>query len=181
MNRIIPLLSVTLAIILISACSKSVKTDNISVVKDNSETAAISDKDIKTTAEKTETVIPGNNVNESGIEDMNTHTGGFDLSMSGYKGELFIGISEGKFYGTIKFSNWGNGTPQPLVDLKVSEEKIYFKRIIRTKEDLIKYGGTAYFEQDFYGIFTPDKKTIKGYYRYTGTQDNWQALKKSDK
>ncbi len=178
MNNKNYLLSIIMIIFLISACTKSVKNESISIIKENIKSTE--EKDNSSATEEKETILPGNNVNESGINDMEHHVGNFDLSMSGFKGELFIGITDGKFYGTIKFFNWGNGTPQPLVNLKVTDEKIYFKRIIKTKEDLVKYGGTAYFEQDFYGIFTSDKKTIKGYYRYTGTQDNWQALKKTD-
>ncbi len=162
------ILSLILLITLIfSGCGKSL-IKNETVVNPVSNTADT----------VTNQILPGNSIRESGIEDISSISGEFNFTMSGYKGELFIGIADERFYGTIKFFNWGNGVPQPLTDLKVSEDKIYFKRVIKTKEDLIKYGGTAYFEQAFYGIFTADKKTIKGYYRYIGTQDNWGALKK---
>lgn len=167
MNKQILTYAIVLTVLIISGCVKSLKTDE--TVKDpgNSEVHIIANP-----------LFPGNSIQESGIKDIVSHTGEFDVSMSGYKGELFIGIANGRFYGTIKFFNWGNGVPQPLIDLRVTEDKMYFKRIIKTKDDLIKYGGTAYFEQDFYGIFTADKKIIKGYYRYIGTQDNWEAVKK---
>ncbi len=123
-------------------------------------------------------IIPGNSVDESGVSDLSAHSGTFTVTMSGYRGEIFIGVADGKFYGTIKFFNWGNGVPQPLINLKVNDDKIYFKRAIKTREELLKYGGTDFFEQDFYGIFSSDRKTIKGYYRYIGTQDNWEAVRK---
>jgi hypothetical protein len=164
MNKTISLLLIIASLLTLTVCGKTVKTDNRPP-----ENTPVADGVI---------VLPGNSVIDSGVTDISSHSGLFDMSMSGYKGELFIGIADGKFYGTVKFYNWGNGVPQPLTDLRISEDKIYFKRVIKTKEDLIKYGGTAFFEQDFHGIFTPDKKTIKGYYRYIGTQDNWQAKKK---
>ena len=98
--------------------------------------------------------------------------------MSGYKGEIFIGVKDGVFYGTIKFYNWGNGAPQPLKNLKVNEDRVYFIRSITTKEEIVKYGGTDRFTQEFYGIFSKDRKIIRGYYRYAGTQDSWEAVKK---
>jgi hypothetical protein len=153
--------------LLFTACGKSLK-----------ENESLIDPVKNTTDNGTILILPGNSIQESGIKDISLYSGKFNFTMSGYKGELFIGIANERFYGSIKFFNWGNGVPQPLTDLRVNEDKIYFKRVIKTKEDLIKYGGTAYFEQDFYGIFTADKKTIKGYYRYTGTQDNWEAVKK---
>lgn len=166
MYRFLNIINIILTVLIITGCGKSISTDTVT---DN----------IKGTTPNVEAdkIITGNSVNESGVKDISSHSGVFDVSMSGYKGELFIGISEGRFYATIKFFNWGNGTPQPVTDLKITEDKIYFKRAIKTKEDLVKYGGTAYFDQDFYGIFTADKKTIKGYYRYIGTQDNWEAIK----
>ena len=163
MKKIISFHLIIAAALIFTACTKSIKTDTDTNIPPKEEEVKI---------------VPGNSIEESGIKDILNHSGRFDVSMSGYKGELFIGIDKGRFYGTIKFFNWGNGVPQPLNDLKVTEDKIYFKRVIKTKEDLIKYGGTAYFEQDFYGIFTEDGKMIKGYYRYIGTQDNWEAIKK---
>jgi len=120
-------------------------------------------------------ILRGNSVAESGIKDPENYTGTYRVSMSGYRGEIFIGISDGMFYGTIKFYNWGNGIPQPLKNLKVNEEKIYFVRSITSKEDVEKYGGTAMFSQEFYGIFSKDGKIVRGYYRYAGTQDSWEA------
>lgn len=173
MKNTLLLLTLLLTALLFTACRKSVKTDIITPVTDNK----ISNVE-KIEKAETDKISYGNNLSESGIKDVAVHSGQFDVSMSGYKGELFIGIDKDKFYGTIKFFNWGNGVPQPLINLKVTDDKIYFKREIKTKEDLIKYGGTAFFEQEFYGIFSADRKTVKGYYRYLGTQDNWEALKK---
>jgi len=167
MYKTISIISLFAALIILISCTKSVRTNNVSPDAKNNSTDIVSEK-----------IVPGNSINESGIKDIKNHSGQFEMSMSGYKGELFIGVADGRFYGTVKFYNWGNGVPHPLTDLKVTEDKIYFKRVIKTKEDLIRYGGTAYFEQDFYGLFSSDSKMIKGYYRYTGTQDNWEAIKK---
>jgi len=165
MNKKIQFLFAIIIVVLLTGCSKELITDTVT-----------SDTEAKNTGSVT--IIPGNSIEDSGIEDIKNHVGQFDITMSGYKGELFIGTSNGRFYATIKFFNWGNGVPQPVTDLKINGDKIYFKRAINTKEDLVRYGGKAFFDQDFYGFFTPDKKTIKGYYRYTGTQDNWEAVKK---
>jgi len=167
MKNITILLLILTTVSLMTFCAKSVKKDSVNINANEISSDKFAEK-----------ILPGNNVSESGVKDITTHSGQFDITMSGYRGEIFIGIAEDRFYGTIKFYNWGNGVPQPLTDLKISDDKIYFKRTIKTKEDLIKYGGTAFFDHDFYGIFTPDKKTIKGYYRFTGTQDNWEAVKK---
>jgi len=169
MKKNLTLFSILFALFIFSGCGKSLKTDLTPPVGDNTSSNI-----------QNENILPGNSIKESGVKDISIHSGSFALTMSGYKGELFIGIADGRFYGTIKFSNWGNGIPQPLINLKVNEDKIYFRRVIKTKQDLIKYGGTDYFDQEFYGIFTPDKKTIKGYYRYIGTQDNWDAVKKGE-
>ena len=174
MKKTVSFIIVAVASLVIISCDKNIKTDTASgktASAGNGKGETVTGKDITGG-------ISGNSVKESGITDIDNHTGNFIITFSQYKGELFIGISEGKFYGTIKFFNWGNGVPQPLTDLKVTEKKIYFRRVINRKEDLLKYGGTAFFDQQFYGIFTEDKKTIKGYYRLTGTQDNWKAVKK---
>jgi hypothetical protein len=167
MRRLVPLILIVVSAVMLSSCTKSIMTDTKT---ENSSSAQI--------LNSAETGIqPGNKIKENGDNVYTDNSGIFSFKMSGYKGEISIEVHDGKYYGTIKFSNWGNGTPQPLNDLKVTENKIYFKRIIRTKDDLIKYGGTAYFEQDFYGIFTEDRKKIKGYYMYAGTQDSWEAVK----
>lgn len=148
----------------VTLCSRTVKSGDVT---DNN--TVIPDKSI---------IVPDKSTDPDSTGDLPSHSGLYDIKVSGYKGEIFIGIADGKLYGTIKFFNWGNGVPQPLLNLRINDDKIYFRRVINTREDLIKYGGTAYFEQDFYGIFSQDKKIIKGYYKYFGTQDNWEAIKK---
>ena len=155
------------AVMLIS-CAKTVKTDPAG-------NDALKDAVVNKSESAKE---PVNETADIETKDIAIHAGVFTLTMSGYKGEITIDSQDGKLAGTIKFYNWGNGVPQPLTDVRITDNKIYFKRVIKTREDLIKYGGTAYFEQDFYGIFTEDKKKIKGYYRYAGTQDSWEAVKK---
>jgi len=167
-NGLVILLAV---IVSVTGCSKGVK----SVDGDISSAAG---KPEKSTDIIKEEIVKGNSVKESGIKDPENHIGEFTVAMSGYRGEIFLGISDGVFYGTIKFYNWGNGTPQPLKNLKVNEDRIYFVRSILTREELVRYGGTATFVQEFYGIFSKDGKIIRGYYRYTGTQDSWEAIRK---
>ena len=125
-----------------------------------------------------EILIPGNSVIESGVKDIKSAAGTFDVSMGQFKGELKIDVIDGRFYGTLKFYNWGNGTPQPLKNLRINNDRIYFVRSITTKEELERYGGTAYFTQEFYGIFSGDGTLIRGYYRFLGAQDNWEARRK---
>lgn len=167
MKKIIMLISIVFISILFMTCGKSVKK-----ISSDKETV----KEVMNTSPET---IESENVIQKNIpEDISLHSGEFTVTMSGFKGELVLSNMDGVYSGTIKFFSWGNGIPQPLTDLKITDDKIFFKRVIKTREDLTKYGGTAFFEQDFYGIFTADKKTIKGYYRYTGTQDNWEAKRK---
>lgn len=120
-------------------------------------------------------LIPGNSVIDSGVEDLKTATGTFNVTMGPYRGELATYVKDGRFYGTLKFYNWGNGTPQPLKNLRINNNRIYFVRSITTKDELERYGGTAYFTQEFFGIFSADGNLIRGYYRYLGAQDNWEA------
>lgn len=169
MNKKLSLSAVIIAVFFLASCGKT-------LIKDT--TPSGSDAGTVLPDSKADQIIYGNSIEDSGITDTTHHAGTFAFTMSGFKGELFIGVADNKFYGTIKFFNWGNGIPQPLTDLKLTEDKIYFKRVISTKEDLLRYGGTSFFEQTFYGVFTADKKKVKGYYHYSGTQDIWEAVKK---
>jgi hypothetical protein len=95
-----------------------------------------------------------------------------------YKGELEIEVKDGRFYGTLKFYNRANDTAQPLKNLRINNDRIYFIRSITTKDELELYGDTAFFTQEFYGIFSSDGSLIRGYYRYPGARDNWEARRK---
>jgi|GEM_PF-815445 len=136
------------------------KNQNGNVVKNGSESGGITEN-------------KGNSTNGDGVKA--TFQGDFHFSMSGYKGVLSLKEADGKVSGTLKFNNWGNGVPQPLKKLSIKGDRIYFERSMQTREELSKYGGRAYFKQDFYGIFSSDFSNIKGYYRYLGAQDNWEA------
>jgi len=158
---------IILSLSIITACSgKKVKLDG--TPSDN----------IERTGKTGEILIPGNSVKESGLKDIKSATGTFDVSMGSFRGELKIDVIDGRFYGTLKFYNWGNGVPQPLKNLRINNDRIYFVRSITTKEELERYGGTAYFTQEFYGIFSGDSRLIRGYYRFLGAQDNWEARRK---
>ncbi len=117
----------------------------------------------------------GNGKVSNGQSEVQKIEGHFNFRMAGYKGVLSIENKDGLLSGTIVFHNWGNGVPHPLRNFKVNGNRIYFKRSMQTREELQKYGGTTYFSQDFYGIFSDDFSKIKGYYRYLGAQDNWEA------
>lgn len=171
------LVLIVIVMILSSGCAKKSITGEKGDIAQGNGSAENVTPPGKTGAEE-KGIVKGNSVADSGINDVENHTGLFEVTMSGYRGEIFIGVADGVFYGTIKFFNWGNGVPQPLKDLRVNEEKVYFVRSITTREEIDKYGGTATFRQEFYGIFSKDKKLIGGYYRYAGTQDNWEAVKK---
>lgn len=156
-----------LSLSLLSSCSgKKVKLDSSPA------------EDTGNTGKTGEILIPGNSVKESGVKDIKSAAGTFDVSMGQFKGELKIDVIDGRFHGTLKFYNWGNGIPQPLKNLRINNDRIYFVRSIRTKEELERYGGTAFFTQEFYGIFSGDGTLIRGYYRFLGAQDNWEARRK---
>lgn len=157
-----------LTLSLFAACSKKSLIE--SGLPDNGDTASADSSGIIS--------IPGNTVKESGVEDIKTATGTFNVTMGPFRGELVTYVKDGRFYGTLKFYNWGNGTPQPLKNLRINNDRIYFVRSITTKEELERYGGTAYFSQEFFGIFSADGNFIRGYYRYLGAQDNWEARRK---
>ncbi len=174
------LLVVVLIIAFASGCAKkNITGEVVEIIPDNGspEKVTLPENKEKIIIENKE-IIKGNSVAESGIDNIENYTGTFNVAMSGYKGEVFIGVADGAFFGTIRFFNWGNGTPEPLKNLKVNDDRIYFVRSILTKEEIERYGGTATFTQEFFGIFSKDKHLIRGYYRYVGTQDNWEAVKK---
>ena len=137
-------------------CAKKNITDEAGIITSQDETSV----NVEQHNNDGTGIIKGNSIKDSGITDAANHTGTFDVKMGAYKGEIFIGVADGAFYGTILFYNWGNGVPQPLKNLKVNEDRIYFIRSLTTKEEIDKYGGTAAFTQDFYGIFSKDRKII---------------------
>jgi len=168
------LLLVLIIIVAFFCCAKKNLSDEAGIITSQDDTPGNIAQSDTVKAE----IIKGNSIKDSGITDTENHTGTFEVKMGAYKGEVFIGVADNAFYGTILFYNWGNGTPQPLKNLKVNEDRIYFIRSLTTREEIEKYGGTAAFKQEFYGIFSKDRKIIRGYYRYAGTQDSWEAVKK---
>lgn len=168
------LLLLLMIIIACICCAKKNLTDEAGTIPSQDEASV----NVEKNHNRESGIVKGNSIKDSGVTDAENHTGTYDFKMGAYKGEIFIGVADGAFYGTILFHNWGNGIPQPLKNLKVNEDRIYFIRSLTTREEIDKYGGTAVFTQEFYGIFSKDRKIIRGYYRYAGTQDSWEAVKK---
>jgi len=112
------------------------------------------------------------------IEYLKGLSGAYKIIIAeGFTGRLVLKIDKGSFTGTIQFDNWGNGLPEPLKDIRINREKIYFIRSIQTQEELKKFGSTRFFKQHFFGKILENGKRIKGYFIDSGVETAWRADK----
>ncbi len=119
--------------------------------------------------------FPGNSISDTlNPEQL---AGEYTVYISNFKAKIRIYIFNNKFYGDIRFEEWGKRLPQPLKDLNISGNKIYFIRSITTAEDMEKYGSARFFRQQFHGFFSDDRKRIKGYYLEAGAEASWWGVR----
>ncbi|MBN2041741.1 MAG: hypothetical protein JW864_17020 [Spirochaetes bacterium] len=119
---------------------------------------------------------PGNAVTD--VSNPDDFPGEYEAYISNFKAIITLRVRNNKFYGEIRFSSPGSGVPQPLKDLTIADNKIYFIRSVETEEELKKYGSSRFFKQTFHGGFSADRKKIKGYFIESGAESSWGAFKK---
>ena len=143
-------------------CSTQVKKD---VVTGNKDSAVSLEEDFS-----------GNKITD--VSNPEEFIGEYEAYIANFKAIITLSIRNNKFYGEIRFSDWGNGLPQPLKGLNIAENKIFFIRSVETEEELKKYGSSRFFKQRFHGVFSTDQKKIKGYFIESGAESSWGAFKK---
>ncbi len=104
-------------------------------------------------------------------------SGKYIVIIRGFRGELVLKKTATGYSGTIFFKNWGKGVPIPVRKLRINNNKIYFYRSVKNREELLKYGGSRYFDQKYSGFFSKDGSRIRGTFIDSGTQANWEAKK----
>lgn len=122
--------------------------------------------------------------NDHGISKKNesdlsfSFSGDYRITIRGFTGILALKKIGAGYEGTIYYRDWGKGVPMPLHNLKINDNKIYFERSVRSREELKKYGGSRYFTQKYTGLFSKDGKMIRGTFVDSGAEANWHAEKK---
>jgi|GEM_PF-2889746 len=105
------------------------------------------------------------------------YLGTYRIRMTGFTGKLIIFSDKGILKGSIEFSAWGQGKTQPLKKVSIKGRKMYFIRSVSTRKEIEEFGGSRYFKQEFYGTFSEDGSTIKGYFKDSGAQNSWDGRK----
>ncbi len=104
--------------------------------------------------------------------------GEYKIVLEEYQGVLTIMKRGGGYRGTLRFVNWGTGAAEELKNFSIRNNSIYFLRSITSSDDLVKYGSSRYFRQEFHGEFSEDGRSLNGYYNETGVEIKWYARKK---
>lgn len=155
---------ICVSVFLISAAQIGCKREKGNQVKTNGSTSSVKPSENDETGQK------------SGTYEKK-YLGTYRLRMTGFTGELIIFSDNGILKGSIQFSAWGRGKKQPLKKVSIKGRKMYFIRSISTKKEIEEFGGSRYFKQDFYGTFSEDGSTIKGYFKDSGAQNSWDGRK----
>lgn len=147
----------------LTACktTKVIKTDDPTTIKDTTN----------------DTKVPGKKTVKEEVYNLNP-PGTFRLHVAGFRGTLKIWKEDGKYNGTVKFIGWGTGVPQPVKNLNINVNRIYFVRSVTNEEDMKKYGGSKFFKQEFHGVYNNDSSKISGYYKQGGIEYRFAAYRK---
>jgi hypothetical protein len=103
--------------------------------------------------------------------------GKYKIDVSGYVGFLFLGMKNGKVYGSLRFPDWGNGAFEPIKNPWISKGKIGFIRSVETREEAKRVGSPGYFTQEFHGEYKDGGNVIQGFYLNRGANMMWRAFK----
>ncbi len=161
--KIIPIL-ISLVMFLVSAVQVGCNRDEGSQLKTNESITSLKPSGDNETGQK------------SGSYDKK-YLGSYRIRLTGFTGKLIVFSDDGILKGSIQFTSWGKGKKQPLKKVSIKGRKIYFIRSVSTKKELEEFGGSRYFEQVFFGEFSDDGKTIKGYFKDSGGQNSWDGRK----
>jgi hypothetical protein len=179
-NSIIMIFMVTFLLgIAFSDCSTKIKKNTIrekSISTGNSRDIDKDDNENKNYAVILKERFPGNSISD--VDNPEKYVGEYNAYISNFKATITLFIINNKFYGEIKYEQWGNGLPQPLKDLKITDNKIFFIRSISTDQEIKKFNSNRFFKQQYHGIFSNDHKQVKGYFIEAGAEASWRAFKK---
>jgi hypothetical protein len=124
-------------------------------------------------------IVPGRE--ETGITGSGAveikYFGQYKIDVSGYVGFLFLGMKNGKVYGSLRFPEWGNGAFEPIKNPWISKGKIGFIRSVETREEARRVGSPGYFTQEFHGEYKDGGNVIQGFYLNRGANMMWRAFK----
>jgi len=105
------------------------------------------------------------------------YTGTYSINAAGNSGILALRRANGAFYGSIRFPNWGRGATEPLKGVRISGGKIFFVRSVTTPDEVKRTGANGPFVQEYSGEYTQGGRSIRGSYRVSGIQKQWDASK----
>ena len=114
---------------------------------------------------------------DAGIEVPPSYLGTYRINASGHQGYLFLGVTDGRLYGSIRFPKWAKGVYEPLKGLGISGNTIRFVRSVTTAAEMKRVGAPVYFTQSYTGTYGAGGATIKGFYVRDGANYMWEAVK----
>ncbi len=105
--------------------------------------------------------------------------GKFKIHLQGHEGILFLGVSDERVYGTVRFPQWGKGAVETLKGLRISGGEIKFTRSASTQKEVQRLGANYLFKQKFSGTYSSSGKVIKGFMvNDRGEKYEWEAEKR---
>ncbi|MBL8019954.1 MAG: hypothetical protein JNM27_09840 [Leptospirales bacterium] len=103
--------------------------------------------------------------------------GTYRVDVSGHKGLLYIySLPGGSPGATIHFQNWGKHVPEPLGNVVIQGNRIYFLRSCSGRR-CAEIGATAAFRQEYTGELSPDGTLLNGQYSGGQSGSGWVATR----
>ena len=163
---------ISIAIIFSITCSTDTKKVKDIEKTNTSETVNSSSND------KEEIDNTKNEENKTEVKTAKSFEGNYKIYLGKFEGLLQIKFLANKVYsGSIQFTNWGTGKPQPIKKLRINGRDLYFIRSITTPNERKLYGAKSNFTHIYRGKFSKDGSSIIGRYQYRGGIFNWRAKK----
>jgi hypothetical protein len=104
--------------------------------------------------------------------------GQYDIEAGGHKGELSIFLSQNGSIGAIvRFTNWGTRQPEYLTGVRVTGNRIDFRRAC-TGTECRRIGSPHDFHQDYTGTLDPVAREIRGNYSGSHSSGTWVARRR---
>ena len=114
--------------------------------------------------------------NNKGKYDNNL-LGTYKINVAGHEGYLYLKQKNNRLYGGVKFPNWANGVYEPLKNIKIEKNRIYFTRSATSIKEVRRIGASSYFTQTYSGTYYAKGREIKGFYKHSGAKHSWKAEK----
>ncbi|MCE9596474.1 MAG: hypothetical protein K8S54_00760 [Spirochaetia bacterium] len=101
--------------------------------------------------------------------------GTYRIDVSGHKGLLYIYSLPGGYPGaTLHFQNWGKHIPEPLGNVAIQGNRIYFVRSCAGRR-CSEIGATGPFRQEYNGELSQDGANLVGQYSGGQSGSGWVA------